>query len=48
MNWLQKMAAFVYGDGDTVVAYQGRIFLIDFDAFEDDPTFRKMMDFFGL
>ncbi|NHJ86441.1 MAG: hypothetical protein FK734_13335 [Asgard group archaeon] len=49
-NWLQKIAMlFVEGQGDTVVAYKGGIFLIDrFNDDLDSPVIQKMSNYFGV
>ncbi len=45
---LQKVAMFVYGEGDTVIAYQSSIFLIDTHKQDvDDPIVRQMANFLG-
>lgn len=48
MNWLQKIAMFVEGEGERVFAYRDRVFLIDPQTDLTDPVTRKAANHIGI
>lgn len=47
-NWLIKVAMFVHGEGDHVIAYKSHVFLIDPHKQDlDNPVVRQMANFLG-